>query len=494
MKVILSGYNLDAEVIDELKASSPARLDITPETLSAAYARISRDPRPVNELRHAARAEIEKSRKSNQAIIFGLGHSSVAEHAVFNFDVLEVSRYAMEELEKFRLVSFTEKSQRYITLDSAYHTPAELKGTRFEAAFHALLKEQNELYFRLFEKLKVYVYTKYADLAQDPKNKNLLEGYAKEDARYITSLAMCSQAGMTINARNLEKMLRRFASHPLAELKKLGQSLHALVKDITPSIIKYPEANAYDQNTYPELAEYCQKAARQYKTKQRQTASCVLVDHTKDGDNKILTALLVKTAGLDWTNAYTLIKKMSKKQKLELFKISIKNMQIWDQLLREYELVDLTYELIVSASCFAQLKRHRMATLITGQYEPRLSLRIPPAVSAVGMSAEFRRLGQKTAKLHAEIKKEIPAVADYVLTNAHQRRMLCKVNLRELYHISRLREDSHAQWDIRQIAALMSAAARKALPLTASFLVRHIGTAHDYSFLSDQLAETRRLF
>ena len=55
MRVLLAGYNVDSAVLDELKAASPPREDVTPETLSASYARISRDPRPVDELR-AARA------------------------------------------------------------------------------------------------------------------------------------------------------------------------------------------------------------------------------------------------------------------------------------------------------------------------------------------------------------------------------------------------------------------------------------------------------
>ena len=70
MKIILAGYNLDSEVIEELKKNSPERQDITPETISAAYARISRDPRPVDELRAVARAEVERARRSNQNIIF----------------------------------------------------------------------------------------------------------------------------------------------------------------------------------------------------------------------------------------------------------------------------------------------------------------------------------------------------------------------------------------------------------------------------------------
>ena len=111
MKVILAGYNIDREVIEDLKKKSFPREDITPETLSASYARISRDPRPVNKLRAVARAEVKRARRSNKNIIFKMGHHSVAEHAVFNFDIIGVSRLAIEEIEKFRLCSYTEKSQ-----------------------------------------------------------------------------------------------------------------------------------------------------------------------------------------------------------------------------------------------------------------------------------------------------------------------------------------------------------------------------------------------
>ena len=126
MKVLLAGYNLDSSVIEDLKGEQP-RADVTPETLSASYARISRDPRPVDELRAAARREVERARRSNQNIIFKMGHHSVAEHAVFNFDILEISRLAIEDLERFRLCSFTEKSQRYVTLENDYVVPEEVQ-------------------------------------------------------------------------------------------------------------------------------------------------------------------------------------------------------------------------------------------------------------------------------------------------------------------------------------------------------------------------------
>jgi thymidylate synthase ThyX len=50
------------------------------------------------------------------------------------------------------------------------------------------------------------------------------------------------------------------------------------------------------------------------------------------------------------------------------------------------------------------------------------------------------------------------------LTNSHRRRVLFHANARELQHFSRLREDIHAQWDIRAIASKIVAAARQATP------------------------------
>lgn len=144
MKVILAGYNIDSAVIEELKGNSPPRDDITPETLSASYARVSRDPRPIDELRAVARAEVERARKSNRNILFRMGHHSVAEHAVFNFDIIGVSRLALEEIEKFRLCSYTEKSQRYVTLRDDFIVPEEIKRAGLMKIFDAKTYEELE--------------------------------------------------------------------------------------------------------------------------------------------------------------------------------------------------------------------------------------------------------------------------------------------------------------------------------------------------------------
>ena len=51
------------------------------------------------------------------------------------------------------------------------------------------------------------------------------------------------------------------------------------------------------------------------------------------------------------------------------------------------------------------------------------------------------------------------------MTNGHKRRVKIEVNARELYAFSRLREDEHAQWDIRNIAHQMVDQARSVAPI-----------------------------
>ena len=65
-------------------------------------------------------------------------------------------------------------------------------------------------------------------------------------------------------------------------------------------------------------------------------------------------------------------------------------MEFYDFPLREFEYVSLTYDLAVSGTCFAQIKRHRMATLTAQKYNPVLGVTVPPSIEEIGARREFR--------------------------------------------------------------------------------------------------------
>src|SRR5512138_1572248 len=473
MRVVLAGYNIDSAVLDELRKSSPPREDATPETLSASYARISRDPRPADELRAVARAEVDRARRSNQSIIFKMGHHSVAEHAVFNFDVIGVSRLAIEEIERFRLMSFTEKSQRYITLGEDFVVPEEVRAAGMESLFVETVQAQNALYHRLYARLKPFVFAKHAQAAAEPANHSVLDGWAKEDARYIVSLATQGQLGLTANARSLELLIRRFAAKGLAEIKELNVRLYELAKAVAPSILLFTAPSPFDAETYPDLAGAA--AALTAGTGRRRAArsrraGVALAAAPADGDSRIVAALLHSVTRLPFEECLARAVQASPARRKDLIRRALCRMEFYDFPPREFEHADLVFDLVLSASCFAQLKRHRMATLTWQRSDPSLGVTVTPSVHDSGAVKEFLAVIERTNEAHARLVRAVGPAADYVLTNAHRRRALLKVNVRELYHISRLREDASAQWEIRAVAAEMSRLAAKAMPLACSLL------------------------
>lgn len=479
MRVKLAGFNIDTGIMEQLNPRG--RRHLTPETLSAAYARISRSPLSIDQLRKKACLDVEKARRSNQKIIFEMGHHSVAEHAVFNFDIMGVSRLALEEIERFRLVSYTEKSQRYVTLEGDFVIPAEIKDAALKKVFRDVIQRQNRFYFKSFAILNKKLQERNPELASAVPGRKLVEGWAKEDARYILSMASSGQVGMTINARNLEHLFRRFRLSPRSEVRQLAEKLYALVLPIAPSIILFPEPSAFERDAFSAL----EKGFRPLPPgtagpagREPEIVSC-----PENGDDMILASYLSIRDNLDFAQAMAAVKETDGGRKKLLLMDFFKNIQFFDSPPREFEMADVTFQAIVSASSFAQLKRHRMATLLSGPYCPELGNIVPASLREAGLGDEFLEIIAATNRAHARLGEKSGAAADYILTNSHCRRVLMKMNLREMYHFVRLRDDEHAQWDIRDLAHRLAEKVRPLMPLTAMMLCGKSGFAEEYKKL-----------
>ncbi len=254
---------------------------------------------------------------------------------------------------------------------------------------------------------------------------------------------------------------------------ELREKLFELAKSVAPSIVLFTAATEFDARTYDELTEAagrCPVSKRGGRPRSPRGPEVRLVDATPEADLKVLAALLHSVSKEPYEAALARARGLSSRARRELFKTAFKRMEFFDFPLREFEHAEMTFALTISASCFAQLKRHRMATLTAQPYDPGLGVTLPPSIEAVGAAAEFRALVARTEETYASLVEDCGPAAAYVLTNAHRRRVLLHLNMRELYHISRLREDATAQWDIRRVAKEMSRQAKKAMPLAGLLL------------------------
>lgn len=468
MKINLAGHNIDTDVLLEYRHRLPVEDHIdhdmrsllsafTPETISAAYARISRAPESVDELRRKAVHDVAKARKSNETIVFDYGHASVAEHAVFNFDLIDVSRLAIEAVEHSRLASYTEKSQRYVTFDAdkeEFMVPFEIADGGFEKHFRDFVRETHEQYHWTLEQIKDQ---------ERPQG-----GSPQEDARYLTTLAVTGQLGMTVNARTLEAMVRRLTSHPLQEVQHIGCELHAKAKDVAPSLIRYCEPDPFQQQLRQKVMQQVNLHLHQKAGMCEPVKLLTAPSKNSGGDDVTLAALVHYVSHAPFDVCYATVMSWSPEHKFSFMLDVLESMDVWNVAPRCFELSSFTFELIVSASCFAQLKRHRMATLLVQDYDPSLGFTVPASIQKdAAVRARFEAVMRASTALANRVGREVGAhAAPYVLTQAHRRRVLVQMNARELYAFSRLREDGHAQWEIRHLANVMLNYAREALPLT----------------------------
>ncbi|MBM3325226.1 MAG: FAD-dependent thymidylate synthase [Calditrichaeota bacterium] len=487
LRVLLAGYNVDADILrdlrreldliqneagagwhEDLSAGELRRLletihhsasdllsnrALTPEVLSAAYARISRDPKSIPELRRVAREGIAAARKSNEAIIFGMGHASVAEHAVFNLDILGLSRLATEELQAHRLLSFTEKSQRYVTAESDYVVPQEICGTDWEERFHTEVGKLFSSYRILFEKLLQRITADEGEATENAARREQ-ETRAKEDARYVLPLATATQMGMTVSARNLEYVVRECAGHELAEMRLLGQALCEAVHPLAPSLVKYVRPSEFPRWNRCQIAGGRMSESRAGDLEILTGPEAKLLLATPDAERVVAQALAFQSGG----------RIAEENLPSDFWHTVFRGMTQHDPAPREFELATLQFEVRLSASCYAQFKRHRMMTLLPAPYCFGEGVILPPAIEQAGLSQPFADIVCNADEFCRKLAPTNSHAARYLLTNAHSRRAVVHLNARELYHMARLRQDKQAQWEIRRLVSQMVGQARQLWP------------------------------
>lgn len=144
------------------------------------------------------------------------GHLSPFEHVSFTFAIEGLSRAASHQLVRHRMASYSQQSQRYVSMKKLeWVTPPTIQRKPETAAtFQALVEEVHLLYCRMLE-----------------------QGVPAEDARYILPNAACTNLVMTMNARELIHVCSvRLCLHAQWEIRELFTRVKSEVEFVAPRI------------------------------------------------------------------------------------------------------------------------------------------------------------------------------------------------------------------------------------------------------------------
>ena len=99
---------------------------------------------------------------------------------------------------------------------------------------------------------------------------------------------------------------------------------------------------------------------------------------------------------------------------------------------------------------YREFKRHRMQSYIPQSLTTAHGFGVPELLVEAGLKGQFVGAIEQTEEAYRQVCEFSPVVAQYLVTHAHYRRVLSKLNLRECYHLFKLRTSELAHFAIRQ--------------------------------------------
>jgi thymidylate synthase ThyX len=439
-----------------------------PETIAVAFAKTSRSPESFRQI--ASELNAEKSSEFNEKWVVGYGHSSVAEHAVLHIAVENISRLATECLQSNRLASYTEKSTRYQTWAAgAFLVPQELNGS-------PLKQEYLDTCGLLLDTYKHFIPLVSDSLRKEnPREEGETENAherrirsaASDACRFLLPASVLANVGMTINARALEHALTKMLSHPLAEVRHIGEKIKDCALEELPTLLKYAGADTYLQCSE---RNFLLPGVETHKAKNW----CELVQFDRDAEKHILAGCLYRYNNISYTQCLTWVEEADEEEKAALVKNLLECENRHFIPLRELEQATFTFDIAVDQGAYYEVKRHRMMTITPQPLTASLGYTMPRVIESAGLSNEYEQCMERVIATYDQLCSLDRSVAAYVVPNAFKRRFLLTANLRSLLHFIKLRTAANAHFSVRRLAQQMHAQICETMPNFAPFMTPSI--------------------
>ena len=458
----------------EIYLLSPRAL--SPETIAVAFAKTSRSPASFRDI--AAELSDESSAKFHEKWVVGYGHASVAEHAVLHIAFENVSRIAIESIEGNRLASYTEKSTRYQRWGPDDFTiPPELIGhplhDEYVDTIHLLFKT----YADSLTPVQSLIFERFPrrENEKDAAWDRRLRSRYVDVCRFILPAAALANVGMTANARVIENTVRKMLSHELAEVREIGETVKEVSKSETPTLVKYADAVPYLVETAKEFSISPSPPSPLPMGEGRRGEGdwCTLIAYDKDGENKALAAALYRFGEMAYADALSHVKSLGKEAKSKLAESLLGKLGKYDVPLRELEYCTYTFDLVMDQGAYAEFKRHRMMTQTPQRLTTRLGYATPLLITEAGFGSQYEAAMGKAGQMYEKLYEFSPAVAQYVVPNGYNRRVLAQFNLREAYAFCQLRTAANAHFSIRRVAQKVYEEMARVHPLLTKYMKLH---------------------
>jgi thymidylate synthase ThyX len=450
--------------------------NLPPETVAVTFAKCSRSAEPFDVI--ADELNEQKSAEFNEKWVVNYGHGSVAEHAFMNVAIENVSLIAVETIQANRLASFTEKSSRYQVYNrDRVHVPKVLYyDARLLSAYLDAINQLFNFYEKAIEPVRHRIMELYPNTANDPDSVYQAKIKSKwiDIVRFALPNACLANLGMSANARTMEYAITKMLSHPLEEVREIGESVKKVALEITPTLVKYADKNGFYEKNEKFIFEQSKKLNDQAEAKfdRNNQLTVDMIDYTEDAEEQIIAATLYRNNHLSLREAREIADRMSADEKAKFFEtIFAEARNIYDKPPRELEYPYYTFDVLLDQGAYYDLKRNRIMTQTPQMLTPDYGYFTPKMFDELGLGDDYRLamdFAHNTAKMIAE---KYPYEAQYITTKATARRFVMKMNLREAMYFIGLRSRQGGHFTYRKIGQMLFEQIERVHPNLAKYIM-----------------------
>lgn len=439
----------------------------SPETIAVTFAKTSRSPLSFDEI--AEELTNEKSAAFHEKWVVGYGHASVAEHAVLHIALENISRLAVETIEGNRLASYTEKSTRYQKwAASDFFIPSELDDHPLREIYTHVCQTLFQTYLDSLPVVKALIAQENPQQPgeSDTRYEGRIRSQYVDSCRFLLPAASMANVGVSINARALEHALCKMLSHPLEEVRAIGEEVKVVAQAEVPTLVKYAACNTRWQNADAVLSATAQTILANPEPQDW----CQLIQYDEENELHMLAAALYSAGGQSYTDYMMHVRSLTAAERAQLAQILLGDLTRHDIPPRAVEHSSYTVDLVLDQGAYFELKRHRMMTQTPQALTVDLGYAIPADIKRAGFLEPYQAAMEAAQEAYATLAAFNPYVASYVVPNAFNRRVLLTFNLRSADHLINLRTAENAHYSIRRAAYRIAEEIQAVTPLLGSYL------------------------
>jgi thymidylate synthase ThyX len=411
-------------------------------------------------------------------VFFEYGDDSVAQLGGVHLACEQASNLLTKVLERGRLMSYMEKSTRYVAYDSRlpngryrYYRAPEILDSPLGARYVGTMDRLFDAYAELLPVMQAWFSARHPKAPDDSDFawRQSVRAKAFDALRGLLPAGATSNLGIYASGQAYEALLIRMRAHPLPESRAYSDLMLTELRKVIPSWVKRVDVDDRGQAHSDYLERNDQRmhdlAAALFGHESDAAIGVApggdpqvtLLDWDPDAEVKVVAAMLYPYTHLPEHRIQARVAAMSEQERLSVVRAYAgERGNRRHRPGRALERGDYRFDILSDYGAFRDLQRHRLLTVEWQDLTPAHGYTMPRAVADAGGTDIYEAAMVRSAELHRALERRFGSTqAAYAVALAYRIRYVMQFNAREAMHVIELRTSTQGHPEYRKVCQQM---------------------------------------